>query len=174
MMNKRWSMLVCAVILSGVFLAGGCEPGGYSMESLYPSQIDSVWIDMAVRGDEVYRRQLETRLTEAVIKEIQVETPYTILERDKADSVLNMEVVAVIQQVAAFNPDTGDPIDKQMTFIVNFTWTDLTTGEQLVDKKGFQVSDIYIPPLGEDFFQGSQAVIEKAARRMVEQMRTDW
>jgi hypothetical protein len=168
------STLMIVAMLPMLLLAGGCEPGGYSMESLYPSQVDSISIEMAVRGAEVYRRQIETRLTEAVVKQIQVETPYTIQDREKADSVLAMEVVAVVQEVAAFNPDSGDPIDKQMTFIVNFTWTDLNTGELLADRKGFQVTDVYIPDVGQDFFLGSQSLIEKTARRLVEKMQSDW
>ena len=178
MMKSMIYTLVCFLTLSAFLSVGGCgaSDGGYTTASLYPTQVESICIDMTVRGDAVYRRNLETRLTEAIVKQVQTETSYVIRDRERADSLLRTEITEVRQNVMAFNPDTGNPIDKQMTFVMNIIWLDLDTGEELVNVQEFTVTDIYIPPipLNEDFFGGSQAVIEKASRRIVEQMRTNW
>ena len=43
-------------------------------------------------------------------------------------------------------------------------------------RDNFQVSGTYIPtpPFNESFFQGSEDIINKAARLLVEQMESDW
>ena len=76
----------------------------------------------------------------------------------------------------SFNPDSGDPRELEITMTIAFRWRNLKTGEEMARDQKLQVTSTYIPdpPLGEDFFQGSQDGIEKAARRIVERMEAPW
>lgn len=166
-----------ALLLAGALL-GGCSADprlGYSTESLYPTDVRTVAVPIWVRGKEVYRRDIEIRLTEAVIKRLQQDTPYRIADRGEADTELTGELVLVEQQVLSYNPETGQPRQLEVVITVNFQWKDLRTGEVLMQRKGFRMRSDYIPqsPFGETFVDGSEDVLNKLARQVVEQMELD-
>ncbi len=168
---------ISAVFCSVMFLACGCDGDptlGYTTESMYPTDVSSVCVPMFIRNKEIYRQGEEYRLTEAVKKQIQLDTPYRLSDRDRADTLLTGELVSITQSTLATNRDTGDPIEKEITIRVAFTWTNLDTGQVLAHMPAMDVSMTYIPDLNEDFFQGSQDVYERTARRIVEHMETPW
>ena len=178
-MTRRLGLM--GILLAATMLAGCVEWDGdgedaYTFRSLYRTDVSSVHVPIWTRGKDVYRRELEYRLTEAVIKRIQMDTDYVITERARADSELVGQILAVEQGVLSRNPDSGDTNEQEVNMLISFTWRNLETGEDMVHEVAMRVSAAYIPhePLGEDFFQGSQAVIEKAARLIVERMRDDW
>lgn len=167
-------------------LASGCnttvggqasrEPAsfGYTTDSPYRKNVRSVFVPVWKVGRDVYRRGIEYRLTEAVKKRISLDTPYKISDKSRADTELIGTIERIDQRIMSFNPDTGDPRETVITIAVSFTWTDLRSGEVLKDMKDFSVDDKYFPekPLDEDFFQGSEGVINKLAKRIVEQMES--
>ena len=165
------SALLVAMLLAGL---AGC--GNYTMENQYRTGISTVSVPIWTRGKDVYRRDLEQPLTEAITKRIEQDTPYKIVGKDKADTELTGKIVRIEQQVLSRNPDTGLARDLEATFILAFTWKDLRTGKILKQHSNFRVADTYITesPISEDFFQGSEAVINRVARRIVEQMEADW
>jgi hypothetical protein len=71
--------------------------------------------------------------------------------------------------------DAGRPHDLEAVFTINFTWKD-RHGKILMKQENFMVSGTYIPepPFKEDFFQGSEDIINKTAMLVVEQMESDW
>ncbi len=170
-------LTISAALCSVMLLAAGCDGDptlGYTTDTMYRTGIDSVCVPMFLRSKDVYRRGEEYRLTEAVIKQIQLDTPYRIADRDRADTLLEGELVSITQATLATNRDTGNAIEKEIIVRVAFTWTDLDTGEVLAEVPGLDVSMTYVPDLNEDFFQGIQDVYERAARRIVEHMETPW
>ncbi len=170
--------LTISIALCGLVVAfAGCNGDpmlGYSLDTMYRDDVSSVYVPMFIRGSDVYRQGEEYRLTEAVIKQIQADTPYRISDRDRADTLLTGELVSITRTVLATNRDTGNPIEQEIIVRVAFTWTNLDTGEVLADVRGLDVAMTYAPDLNEDFFQGSQDVYERAARRIVEYMETPW
>jgi outer membrane lipopolysaccharide assembly protein LptE/RlpB len=160
--------------LTAVVVLAGCGP--YTMESQYRPGIRTVYVPVWTRGRDVYRRDIEMRLTEAIQKRIEQDTPYKLTTRDRADTELRGQLKAISQQVLSKNPETGQPRDMEVTYAVSFTWEDLRTGEILVDESNFRVSDTYITaaPVAENFSDGSEAVINRLARRIVEKMEADW
>ncbi len=160
------------VVLSAV-LIGGC---GYQLGGMYPRNVNSVAVIMFTRQKNVYRRELEIRLTEAVVKRIQQDTPYKISTRDRADTVLTGTIEKIHQQVLNTNPDTGEPRMLELTITVSFTWKNQRTGKIIATQPNLRVADVYIPrcPVGQDFFQGSEDVINKLAKRIVEHMEKPW
>jgi hypothetical protein len=165
--------LLLAAILVGLV---GCEPMGYTARSQYRKNIRTIAVPIWTRGKDVYRREVEIRLTQALAKRIELDTPYKITDRQKADTLLTGTIDRIEQATTSFNPDTGEPREISVTFYVSFQWEDLRSGAVLVKKTNFPVSDVYLPPapFNEDFFLGSEAVMERLARRIVETMESDW
>jgi hypothetical protein len=171
MNGTRRTLWMAAGLLATV--AGGC---GYTTESLWPENVDSVAVPAWQRGRDIYRRGVEMRITEAVVKHIETKTPYKVLERGDADTELSGTVERIVQTVMSYNPDTGRPREIEMTVYASFTWKDLRTGRILLRRQNYPVSGTYIThePFGRDFFQGSEGVIDDLARRVVEQMQHGW
>ncbi len=157
-----------------VALAGCAGDGtsGYTTRSHYRPGIRTVAVPIWTRGKDVYRRDLEIRLTKALIQRIEQESLYKVTVRERADTLLTGTIDTISQQTLSFNPDTGQPRELQIVFTVSFTWEDLRTGEELVSQTGFRVADVYLPdaPFNEDFFRGSECLIDELVIRITETM----
>jgi len=163
----------CLALLAAAVTAG-CGP--YTMKDQYRSGVKTVFVPTWTRGQKVYRRDLEQDLTEAIQKSIEQYTPYKVTSKDRADTELRGRIVRIEQRVLTKNPDTGRPRELEQTFVVAFTWKDLRTGKILEERSELRVAGTYIPhrPFREDFFHGSQDVINRLARRIVETMEAEW
>lgn len=176
-LSQAKKMMVMLILLLGGLLEGcGDGSSGYTMQPPYRSDIKTVAVPIWVRGKDVYRRELEFRLTESIVKQIELCTPYKVTCREKADTLLEGTIDLVSQRVTSFDPNTGQPREKEILMTVSFTWTDLRTGEVLAKRTKYVITSNYIPPLpfNEDFFEGSEDAINRLARRVVEQMEEDW
>lgn len=169
-----WSALTALLLSSLAGVAGGC--GGYSTANVYHQDVRTVAIPIWTRGSDVYRRDIEFRLTEALAKRVQLDTPYKVTDKSRADTLLEGVIQGVDQRVLSFNPDTGEPRDIQLRLRVDFTWTDLRTGEILLERKNFRAAGVYYPsdPLSEDFFEGSADAINDLALRIVQELESPW
>jgi len=171
---------IAGALAIGLLLAtAGCSSDptkGYTLKSQYVEGVKTVHVPIWHRGKQVYRRGLEMRLTESIIKCMELDTPYKATGKDRADTELIGTIERVSQRVLSYNPDSGMPREKELTVTVSFTWTDLRNGKVLARRKNFRQAGTYIPPepFGEDFFQGSEDVMNKLAKRIVEQMEADW
>jgi outer membrane lipopolysaccharide assembly protein LptE/RlpB len=178
-MSKTAMRIACLVVAGTMLAACGCASDptqGYTTKSQYLTNVRTVAVPIWTRGKEVYRRELEFQLTEALVKRLELSTPYKVVDKARADTELRGTIDNVSQRVLSFNPDTGDPREKEITYTVSFTWTDLRSGKVLVKRKGFHQAGSYIPPtpFGEDFYQGSEDVVNKLAQRIVEQLAAEW
>ncbi len=170
-MNRTWT--VFAVGLAAAASAAGC---GYNLRSDYRPGIRTVAVPVWRRGTQEYRRDIEIRLTEALVKHIEASTPYKVVDASRADTLLAGTLKSATQRVLTFDPRMGRAREIQLRLIADFTWKDLRSGEILVDRKDFRVATTYIPeaPLSEDFFLGSEDAVNKLARRVIEQMKQPW
>ena len=163
-----------------VFLASGCfnddGTSGYTARSQYRPGVQTVVVPIWTRGQHVYRRDLEIDLTAALVKRLELDTPYKVTKKNRADTELTGSIDQITQRVLSFNPDTSQPREIEVTFTVSFEWKDLRTGKVLVKRKSFDVAVVYLPdaPYNENFFLGSQKLMDKLALRIVETMETDW
>ena len=160
-------------------LAGGCSNDptqGYTFASQYPTNVRTVTVPIWTRGPAVYRRELEYKLTEALVKQIEHDTPYKVTKPVRADTELTGTIDLVHQRVLSTNPDDGRPREITMTFVVSFRWRDLRSGKVLVEKANYRVTGSYVPsmPFFEHDFHGAEDTINKLARRIVEELREDW
>jgi len=174
-------LVMLSVLLLALAATSGCtfstDPTqGYTVRPHFPTNVKTIAIPMWTRGRDVYRRELEIRLTEAIIKRIKMVTRYTVTAKSRADTLLTGSLDLVEQRVLSGNPDTGMPNEKMITLTVSFRWTDLRTGKVLREKKEFSIQASYAPAdrLNQDFFQGSEDAINRTAIRVVEQLEEPW
>ena len=164
-MMSRFSGLV------GVFgvICGGC---GYSTERPFRSGIQSVHVEMLESRD--FRRELEFQLTEALIKRIEMDTPYKIAPVRTADTLFTGEILEVFEGVLGDDFKTGLPREKGATVVMRFRWKDLRTGRMLVERERFVHSVEYIPPVGETFARGMVRGLDDMAEAIVKTMESTW
>lgn len=166
------------IAILAVIAAGCCEDPnqGYTLRSQYRADIESVAVPIWTRGKDVYRRGVEIRLSEALQKRIALDTPYKITTKARADTMLTGTIDYIEQRVLSLNPDLGRARELELTISVSFKWTDLRNGKTIAEKSNVRAVGAYVPPdlFDEDFFIGSEEVINLLAKRIVEQMEKDW
>jgi hypothetical protein len=135
-MNRLPGLLVLAAIAC---LLPSCESGGhftifgYTTQPNYDTCIKTVYVPIfnnEVITDSV-RRGIEVDLTKAVVREIELKTPYKVVsDRSRADTELIGRVVNLNKDVLNRNP-LNEIREGQTTLTVEITWRDLRTGEIL-------------------------------------------
>jgi len=175
---KYFQKLVLPVLLLTIsmVLLEGCNPLGYTARSQCRPGVETVCVPMWTRGTNVYRRNSEIQLTEAIVKCIELNTTYKVTNKGKADTILTGTITSIEQKSLGVNPDTDTPRGLMVRFTVSFRWKDLRTGKEILSEDDFTVTEVYHPsaPYNEEFFRGSKSLMEKMARRIVEKMNADW
>ncbi len=155
--------------LAAVSAASGC---GYSTKRPFRTDIQTVHVEMFQSRE--FRRELEFRLTEAIIKRIEMDTPYRIGSKQTADATLSGEVLSVKNQVFGDDLSTGRPREIGATVVVRFRFQDMRSGEILAERPRFVYQTSYIPPVGETFTVSMTRALDGMAEQIVETMETDW
>lgn len=171
MMNireKTRAGLLVVVSLAPV-MGIGCA---YSTQTPFRDDIQTVHVEMFESKD--FRRELEFTLSEAVAKRIEMDTPYRLAKRGRADSVLSGEILQVREQTLGTEFDTDLPRETAVTFVARWTWKDLRTGEILREQPRTVFTTTYIPPAGESFRTGTTRGLDALAERIVAAMEKDW
>ena len=161
----------CTVALVGLMLIGltGC---GYSTRRPFPTDIRTVHVEMF--HSKEFRRELEFRLTEAIVKRIEMDTPYRIAGPRTADALMTGEILSVRNRTFGDDFDTDLPREIGSTVEVRYRLTDLRSGEILVERPRSVFQTAYIPPVGETFTQGMTRALDGLAEGIVESMETTW
>ncbi len=172
-------LLTAVILLALATIGSGCaaDPtAGYTTASQYRSDIKTIAVPIWSRGRDIYRRELETRLTEAIVKRIELDTPFKVTTKARADTQLRGSIDKVKQKVLSTSSKSGLARELEITFTVSFAWEDLRTGQIITEKEKFEVSATYLPeePQNENFFIGSDELINRLARRVVEQLEQPW
>jgi hypothetical protein len=163
------------MLLAGGMLAGGCgkSRGGYSNGWLYPTNVETVYVEMF--ENETFRRGLEYELTDAVAKRIESETPYKIIsDRDIADSVISGKIVIISDQVLSMERQTGRPLEEQASVTAVVNWKNLKTGQLLVENVRVSEAMSFSEWLDQGFDYGSTVAANRLAERIVEKMQVKW
>lgn len=161
------------LLLAGLLLTGiGCA--GYHMgnQFLYRNDIRSVHV--AIFETDSYRRFLGQRLTEAVIKQIQSQTPMTISDPRLADSFVQGRILRDTKRVLSETRD-DDPRALQYGWQLEVTWVD-RAGVPLMQRQILRIDeDIdFIPEGGQSLATAELEMCERLARQIVGQMEIAW
>lgn len=148
---------------------GGC---GYTSARPFGTDIQTVHVEMFHSRE--FRRELEVRLTESIIKRIEMDTSYHIASRSKADALLTGEVLDVQNRALGEDFETDLPREIGSTVIVRYTLKDMRTGDILVERPRAVFQTSYIPPVGETFHVGMTRALDGLAEQIVESMESVW
>src|SRR5262245_55089086 len=108
-------------LLLALPLFPGCAGYQLGQRSLYRPDIRTVYVEPVQSNS--FRRYLGERLTEAVVKEIELKTPYKVVDSDAADSVLRVQLVSESKRVLTEN-FYDEPRDIETDFFVQLSWVD--------------------------------------------------
>jgi len=164
-----------------LFLLFLCGCAGYQIgnQSLYPLEIRTVYVPMFQSNS--FRRNLGERLTEAVVKEIELSTPYKVVSDPNADSVLSGRIVEETKQVLV--PDlSGDARESQVNMKVEVSWVD-RKGAMLRPVESVpcpaEIADVsgtgnVVPEVGQSIATAQQQAICRLAEQIVGLMEKPW
>jgi hypothetical protein len=162
-----------ALVTLQLFMTGcGYTQMGNNNASLYRQDIHTVAIPIFV--NRTYRRGLETELTKSVIQQLEEHSPYKVVPRERAETILDCEIVAVTTSTLSFDEFSGLPQDQMIAMVVSFTWKNLRTGEILVQRRNFDQRAEFFPALGESESAGETDAIQNLALAMVQELQADW
>lgn len=174
--STRYLALLAACSL---FLWTGCAGYQIGTRSLYRPDIRTVYVPM-IESDSL-RRNLGERLTEAVVREIELQTPYKVVHRPDADSVLSARLISDTKRVVA--EEVNDiPRDIETDLVVQVDWTD-HRGQFLMQDANFNFSAVsfsvaqaanFVPEGGQSVATAHQEAIQRLARQIVAQMQARW
>lgn len=131
---RRWS--VRTTLLAGVaMLLSSCASDqhftllGYTTAPNYDCNIKTVYVPV-FKNLTMYRG-LEFELTQAVVRDIELQTPFKVTsDEDTADTVLKGTIVTFRKNYLNLNED-NELRDVDTTLAVEVVWTDRRTGEVL-------------------------------------------
>lgn len=158
---------------------GGCAGYQAGNRSLYRPDVRTVHVPM-VQSDS-YRRYLGERLTEAIVKEIELRTPYKVVDADVADSVLQVRLVSDSKRVLAENR-FDEPRDIETDFFIQVSWID-RRGDLILTPAGIPAIPLmlnigqqanFVPEGGQSLATAQQEAIQRLAQQIVGQMELAW
>jgi hypothetical protein len=128
-----------------------------------------------------FRRDLGERLTEAVVKQIEMKTPYKVVSEANADSKLKCRISQESKSVV-IGARTGDPRELQTAISVQVSWTD-NRDRQLrpcppipvpTDLTDVQGTGNVVPETGQSLAVAQQDAIDRLAEQIVGLMEKPW
>lgn len=157
----------------------GCATYQFGSRSLYRDDIRTVYVPVA--RNDTFRHDLGPRLTEAVIRQIELRTPYKVTGDPAADSVLNLRITqetkSVLTEAASDDPRALDSVVLAMIawddrrgnpLLQNHVVIDANLGTNLLQ------SNRFVPEAGQSIQTSLQATIDDLAGRIVSQMEMRW
>jgi lipopolysaccharide assembly LptE-like protein len=166
-------------IVSPLAAVLGCA--GYRMgaRTLYPPDIETVYVPMIESNS--YRRNLGEWLTEAVIKLIETDTPFKVVNTPNADSVLSCRITSDSKNLAMNSP-TSEGRELRVNFQVSVDWLDrkgdaIKPGQSIPAPAGLnsiQDGANMFPELGQSITSSQQTGIQRLAEQIVSMMEAAW
>jgi hypothetical protein len=154
-----------------LLFSAGCASNVH-WSSLYREDIHTVAVPIFTTRD--FHRGVEFQVTDALIKKIEEFTPYKVVPRERADTILEGEIISIKPQTLTFDPHTATPDEQQYTILVNFTWKEIGTGKVLASRQNFQQTIEYFETLGEGQYIAAQTASEGLATAIVHEMEAPW
>ena len=177
-LSPRLAACGLPALVLGCALVAGCAWYRVGADSLYPPDIHTVYVPMF--ESESFRRYFGERLTEAVIKEIELKTPFKVVNTPNADSVLSGRLVSETKRLIV-QSQTDEPREVEVNLSVEVSW---------VDRKGdlIQQGVIPLPPelmtvtqdatlvpeVGQSIATAHQTAIQRMAEQIVGFMEQPW
>ena len=170
---------LCILLFLGVASLVGCASYRMGSESLYAPDVQTVYVPM-IESDS-FRRDIGERLTEAVVKEIELKTPFKVVGTPDADSILSARVISDTKRVVVENKN-DDPRVVEMGMYAEIAWlnrrreplrlpTTLVLPPELLP---INQTAALIPEGGQSVVVSQQQAIERLAQQIVSTMEEPW
>jgi hypothetical protein len=157
----------------------GCAGYQVGTRTLYRPDVSTV--SVPIFESDSLRRDLGERLTEAVVKEIELKTPYKVVDGLQADSILFGRILRDSKYVVAENIN-DEPRDIELELRVEAAWR---------DRRGDLIAEVYtvgvpsllvgfgqavhlVPEGGQSLATAQLQAIERLAEQIVAQMEVPW
>jgi len=165
--------------VAAALVISGCVGYRIGAESLYPSNIRTVYVP--IFESDSFRRYLGERLTEAVVKEIELKTPYKVTGDSDADSILSGRITHETKRVLVLNK-YHDPRDNEVSLQVKVRWMDRQsnliregTPIPLPDELAtITETATAVPEVGQSIATAQQQAIHRLAEQIVAMMEAPW
>ncbi|ASV73155.1 hypothetical protein THTE_0553 [Thermogutta terrifontis] len=177
---RSTAALVLALVGISLLVVGGCAGYQVGNVQLYRPDIQTVYVPMFQSAS--LRPGLGERLTEAVIKEIELRTPYKVVgSPEQADSILTGRIVSETKRTVVENP-YDDPREIATRFQVEVQWID-NRGRSLTAEETIPVPPeltsvvaeaTFVPEVGQSLATAQQAAIQRLASQIVGMMENPW
>lgn len=150
----------------------GCASYHLGNQYLFNSSIRTV--NVMIFESESDRKFLGNRLTEAVVKEIELNTPLTITDPQIADSFVRGRLIRDSKYVVGENIN-DEPRTLGVRWLVEVDWVD-RAGVPLMQKQTVRITrdSDFVPEGGQSISTAQQRNIEQIARDVVSQMQLPW
>jgi len=161
------------LLIGGLLAAGlGCRSYQLGSTALYRPDIATIHVPIVETSS--LRRDLAPRLTEAVVKQVEDETPYRLADASLADSFLRIRIVDDRKRVLGENR-FDEPRDILTELAVEVTWTD-RTGTPLMPRAQLKLARDahFVPEGGQSITTAHQQLIASIARKIVDHMEMPW
>ena len=158
--------------LASLLLLSGCAGYQFGNRTLFRSDIRTIHIP--VFESESYRRFLGQSLTEAVVKQVELDTPLVIANPAFADSVLRGRILQDRKRSRTIDR-FGEPRVLQAEWYVEVDWVD-RSGNPLMQRQKVRITDAqeFIPEAGQSMTTAQLELTRKIARQIVGQMESSW
>lgn len=159
-----------AVSLAAMLL-GGC---GYTTRPSFRTDVRTVAVPIA--ENRSFYRGYERDLTEAIIKEMELRTPYKVTAAGHADTILHCTIVRVNQGVLSRTYEGDLPQQVELRVTLDVVWTEARTGKVLRERRGLEATGRYVPTLGvnDTVSAGQHEAMAAMADQVIAMMRDDW
>ena len=176
----RGSHAVSLLLSFLLFLqASGCASYRVGSASLYAPDVSTVYVPMIV--SDSFRRDLGERLTEAVVKEINLKTPFKVVGTPDADSILSVRLVGDTKRVIIENRN-DDPRSVELGRVVEVTWLNRRRNPGCMPRTIDLPPELmliaqtatFVPEAGQSTVTAGQQAIERLAQQIVSTMEEPW
>jgi hypothetical protein len=172
-------IILVAAICIGLGSTIGCVGYQVGTGSLYAADVATVYVPMI--DSDSYRRDLGERLTEAVVKEIELKTPYKVVSTPNADSILTARLITDRRRTLIENA-FDDPRVSETEILCEVTWLNrrripvgppqcVPLPPELVD---MNATANIITEAGQTVATAQTQAIERLAQQIVSTMEAPW
>ena len=170
---------ILALPLLFLCLSVGCASYQVGSDTLYAPDITTVYVPMIESNS--FRRDLGERLTEAVVKEIELTTPFKVVGTPDADSILSARLVSDTKRVILENQN-DDPRALEMATSAEITWLNrrrqpfgasriIALPPELLSIRN---NSTLVPEAGQSVATAQQQALQRLAQQIVSTMEEAW
>jgi len=180
--NRRVAASAGALVVSlcllfstgcGYTMEGSAPTGNYLWKTPYRGDVHTVAVPIFT--NRTYYRGVEFGLTKAIVNQLEGQTPYKVVAKEQADTILIGSIENVhVRTLSLAQNGSVIPQEQLLVLNVNFTWKDLRTGKILCERRDYEQTAPYYPTLGETQFLAQQQSVEILALAIVHELQADW